>query len=384
MMVLICTVVLGLGGAEIGVRWLGPIPRSELLPLPQALHAAPTLGAEPTGYLRFDTELGWTVATSATNVDDGVVYTSGAGGFRAEREYSVEPPAGVVRVAAFGDSFVHCDEVSLTDCWTSRLERAWRASEILNFGVPGSSADQGWLRYQRDGEPYRPCAVLIGFQVENANRVVNRYRPFYAPGSGIALSKPRFVLDGPGLRLIPNPVTSPDMLDDPAWVEENLGPHDFWYVHGMIAPQPLDSLILFRLARTAVFREQRRQIKEAGPAAAYSPDDERFLVSGRLLVEFARQARAEGATPVVVVFGQRDEVVAARHREPKAYQALLTWLSAAGVPAIDVSDDLGREANRTGVDGLFSRGGHYSPRGNAVVATGLARQLPPLVAPTCQ
>ena len=80
---------------------------------------------------------------------------------------------------------------------------------MLNFGIQASAPDQGWLRYQRDGKPYRSCAVLVGFQVENVNRVVNRYRPFYSPRSGVAFSKPRFVLEGDGLRLLPNPVSGP-------------------------------------------------------------------------------------------------------------------------------------------------------------------------------
>jgi len=382
--VLLSTLLLGLVGAEAGLRLFEPIPPTELLPLPQQQHDQPPGDAAPSGYLRFDPYLGWSVAPSARSVDDGVVYASGAGGFRADREYASETPGGVARVAAFGDSFVHCDEVSYADCWTRRLEDAWPGSEILNFGVPGSAPDQGLLRYQRDGEPYHPCAVVIGFMVENVNRVVNRYRPFYAPGSGIALSKPRFVLDGSGLRLLPNPVTSPVMLNDPRWVEDHLGPDDFWYYRGMFAPEPLDALMLFRLAQTAMFREERREIKEAGNARAYSADDERFQVSARLLVEFAGVVRANGASPVVVVFGQKDEVVAARHRDPKTYQPLLDFLAMEGIPEVDVTDALGREANRVGVDSLFSRGGHYSPRGNAAVATDLARRIPGLVASTCR
>jgi hypothetical protein len=381
------TVLLGLGVAEAAVRWMQPVPIAELLPFPFH-HVEIVRPAARESYLRYDAELGWSQEPGARAIDDGIVYQANEAGFRADREYTVEPPPGVRRIAAFGDSFTHCDEVSYQDCWTARLEGAWERSEVLNFGMPASAPDQGWLRYQRDGRPYRSCAVLVGFQVENVNRVVNRYRPFYSPRSGIALSKPRFVLEGDGLRLLPNPVAGPGQLDDPAWVERELGPNDFWYFPGMFAPSPLDRLMLARLTRSALYRQHRISIEgpksdERPNGRAYSPEDERFQVSGRLLVQFAREVQADGATPVVLFFGQRDEVVSVRHRQPKEYQTLLDWMAVEQVPAIDVTNDLAREANRVGVDTLFARNGHYSRRGNQVVGMALAQQLPRLTAATC-
>jgi hypothetical protein len=230
--------------------------------------------------------------------------------------------------------------------------------------------------------------VLIGFQVENVNRVVNRYRPFYAPQSGIALSKPRYILDGDGLRLLANPVTGPGQLDDPAWVERNLGPDDFWYFPGMFARGPLDDLLLSRLTTSALYRQHRSRIE--GPKSeprpngtAYQPTDERYQISGRVLVQFAREVQADGATPVVLFFGQRDEVVSVRHKEPKEYQPLLDWLDAEGIAALDVTDILAREANQVGADTLFARNGHYSRRGNEAIGKGLAQRLPRLTAATC-
>lgn len=381
------TVLLGLGLAEAAVRRVQPVPASELLPFPFH-HVEIARIANRDSYLRFDPDLGWSQGPGARGVDDGIVFQANEAGFRADREYPFEPPSGVRRLAAFGDSFTHCDEVSLQDCWTTRLEAAWDRSEVLNFGIPASAPDQGWLRYQRDGKPYRSCAVLVGFQVENVNRVVNRYRPFYSPQSGIAFSKPRFVLEGDGLRLLPNPVSGPGQLDDPAWVERELGPNDFWYFPGMFAPSPLDNLMLARLTRSALYRQHRASIEgpksdERPNGRAYLPEDERFQVSGRVLVQFAREVQADGATPVVVFFGQRDEVVSVRHRQPKEYQPLLDWIVAEQIAAVDVTDDLAREANRVGADTLFARNGHYSRRGNQVIGAALAQRLPRLTSATC-
>ena len=209
------TVLLGLVVAEVAVRRLQPVPESQLLPFPfRHIEIARVVAHD--SYLGFDQDLGWSQEPGARAVDDGIVFEANAAGFRADRDYSPEPPPGVKRLAAFGDSFIHCDEVALEMCWTRRIEEGWAGSEVLNFGIPASAPDQGLLRYRRDGRPYQPCAVLIGFQVENVNRVVNRYRPFYAPETGVAFSKPRFVLDGDGLRLLPNPVSQAGQLDDAA------------------------------------------------------------------------------------------------------------------------------------------------------------------------
>lgn len=387
--VLLVTVMVGLLGAEIGLRVMQPVPSEKLLPFPsQTFQDGPEDEHAPEGYTRFDVELGWSIGRSAQGVDNGIVFHSSEGGFRANHEYSLTPPPGVRRIAAFGDSFVHCDEVQFDDCWTSEIERAWAGTEVVNFGLPGGAPDQGWLRYQRDAVPYQPCAVLIGFQVENINRVVNRYRPFYAPQSGIALSKPRYVLDGDGLRLLPNPVTSTSMLNDPAWVERMLGPNDFWYYPGMYAPGPFDDLLLGRMVRTAFYNEHREEIRGTIDGAhpngsAYQPDDERFQVAGRLLTAFAHDVELRGATPIVVFFGQRTEVVTVRHRDPKEYQPLMDWLKGEDIAVVDVTDDLAKEADRSGVDSLFARGGHYNRRGNEVVGRALTSKLPRLVSDTC-
>lgn len=388
LLVALCSIALCVGLAEATIRIVRPVPSADLLPLP---YHTGELERAFTGqtYVQFDRELGWSNVGGASAVDGGVLYQAIAAGFRANREYALEPPLGVTRLAAFGDSFTHCDEVNYEDCWTSRLEEAWPGSEVLNFGIPASAPDQGWLRYQRDAQPYHPCAVLIDFQVENVNRLVNRFRPFYTPTTGLAFGKPRFVLDGAGLRLLPNPVASLEDLRDPLWIEQMLGPDDYWYFPGIFASGPMDNLLLTRLGRTALYQQNRRALQgtvdELHPnGRAYSSGDERFQVAGRVLTEFARQVRSDGATPVVIMIGQHREVVNLRHRDPKEYQPLLDWLQDAGIATIDVTDDLAREANRVGADALFARGGHFSRRGNQVVASGLARRLPETTARTCR
>lgn len=398
---------LGLAVLELGIRFGGLVTTDDLLPFAYRREDLARIVAGDS-YLQFDADVGWSPRPSTARHENGALYRTNAAGQRSDREYSVERPPGVTRVATFGDSFTHCDEVANPDCWAAVLERRWQGSEILNFGVPAAGPDQAWLRYQRDGRPYKPCGVVIGYMVENINRAVGRFFPFYQPLAGTVLSKPRFALDGDGLALVPNPVTNPADLSDPVWVERTLGPGDRWYVPHQFTPHPLDFLWSFRAARTALYHRHALGLQGTDPtflkiwasgtawngmgdleyfdqqlARAYRPETEAFQVTSRVLVSFAREVTRDGGTPVVVIFGRRQEAVLARHRLPRFYQPLRDALDAAQIPTIDVSDALARAANRRGMEQLFGSRGHYSAEVNRIVAEELAARIPGMMAPTC-
>ena len=142
-------VVLGALLVELGLRLASPVPAQNLLPFAYR-HEALRRIAGGEVYIEFDAQLGWVTPAARERADGGVVYRTNRAGLRADRDYAPDPSPTVRRVAAFGDSFTHCDEVNYPDCWTAELERAWSGTEVLNFGVPGYSPDQAWLRYQRE------------------------------------------------------------------------------------------------------------------------------------------------------------------------------------------------------------------------------------------
>jgi hypothetical protein len=382
-------VLFGIGLAtlliDVGARLLWPERYHRLLPL---TYRQADLGriVEGDAYLAFDQELGWTIAPGVERSFGQVVYRSNNAGLRADREYDRQPPPNVQRVAAFGDSFTHCDEVPFEECWTSRAGRAWHGGEILNFGVPGYAPDQAWLAYQRRGDEYQPCAVLIGYMVENINRVVNRFRPFYEPETGITLSKPRFLLEGDRLTLLPNPATTPEQLDDPAWVERTLGPHDNWYYPGLFAGDLLDAFLPVRIFRSAAYRRHSDVPKYSHRDStripwAYQEQGEAYQLVGRILIEFARQVERDGRTPVVLIFGREEDIVAERQRKDRVYESLVDWLKEAEILVLDLTEVLGREARRGGTSALVDK--HYRAHGHEVIAQYLATELPSLTSRTC-
>jgi hypothetical protein len=111
--------------------------------LPQA-YDLEAIRVIPAGnaYVSFDRELGWVPTPGGDHHDSRARYEHSQAGLRSPREYAANPPPGIKRLSAYGDSFTYCQAVSIGSCWTERLRRALPDTEVLNYGVPGYAADQ--------------------------------------------------------------------------------------------------------------------------------------------------------------------------------------------------------------------------------------------------
>src|SRR3954470_14200002 len=260
--------------------------------------------ADTSSYMVFDPELGWTIRPNGNKPQ----YQANSKGLRATREYDLAPPAGKVRVAAFGDSFTHASGVPTGFTWEEKLEEMVPGFEVINFGIPGSDPGQALLRYRREGIQYHPSIVLIGMMSENINRMVNVFRPFYFARSGIPFSKPRFAVEGDKLVLIENPVKSIDeykeLLRDPQRMIPRLGEHDFYYQrdHQRSRFDFLPSARFARIIRNQYFYQP---IFLHGQ---YNPRSEAYAVSFRVLDQFYREALGHGSLPIIVLFPERKDM----------------------------------------------------------------------------
>lgn len=333
------------------------------------------IAAEGSWYQRIDRDLGWVTIPGARARFTAV----NQAGVRANREYAAVPPPGVVRIAAFGDSFVHGDEVTTEEAWTTRLERTRPDLEVLNYGVGGYGIDQALLRYEREGRRLAPHVVLLGIITDDVLRGVNVYRPFFAPKTRQVLAKPRFVVGADGdLVLVPNPL--PDagayraFLDDPGPALQVIARHDD-YAPPASAAGPLDVLATVRLvkllrATLAQSGEGRRSIRHGELDVAAEP----VRLARATVHEFVARVRAAGAEPLVVFFPDRTELDARRDGRAITYRPLRDLLVADGVPVVDLLD--GFDALAPGwTTRRIMRRSHYSPRGNRLVASWLAAEL---------
>jgi hypothetical protein len=147
-------------------------------------------------------------------------------------------------------------------------------------------------------------------------------------------------------------------------------------------PGPLDASWLVRLTRTAAYQQARAGLQRSEHGyPLYGEDQEAFQITVRILVRFAEDVRADGASPVVAIFPGKYDLLA-NQRGITPYNELIAWLHEAGIPTVDLTPRLALETERQGISAMFNDT-HYSKLGNALVAAELAERLPQLLAPTC-
>ena len=102
-----------------------------------------------------------------------VNYRINAEGLRADREYPLAKPAGLCRIAVFGDSFMFGLEANLEDTFSDRLEKALRArgiaAEVMNFAVGGFGTAEMLQTYEQFGRQFDPDIVMFSWDLSDLN-----------------------------------------------------------------------------------------------------------------------------------------------------------------------------------------------------------------------
>jgi len=332
--------------------------------------------AGKTEYSAFSPTLGWTIRPGGNSA----LYRANGQGLRADRDYAPAPPAGILRVAAFGDSYTHGTDVGNAHTWQAALERLDPRMEVLNFGVGAYGLDQAYLRYLEDGRRFEPRVVLIGLMSENINRSVSVFRPFYVANTGAPLAKPRFVLNGDGLALLPNPLRSAAdyerLLADPQEILPMLGKHDYFY-QTRHRPRTADFLPSVRLAYLLV-----DHLRDVGPLTGrdphryYNTRSEAFEVTARVAERFYRDVEADGGWPVIVMFPHIGALRQYMRQGTKRYQPMLDRFDKSGMRYVDTLEGFVELQEWKGKRKMWVPGfAHYSAVGNEMVARTLLRHF---------
>lgn len=328
----------------------------------------------------FSSTLGWTHAPGAIS-NDGSCRINQVGA-RADREFQVEPAAGKLRVATFGDCLIFGGGVQLEETWQGQLEALDPRLELLNFGVEGYGPDQMLLRYREIQQRCRSQRVVVlGLAATNIFKSLNAYRPFYAYDYGLQLAKPRFKLTPLGLELLPNPI--PDLagyeklLKNPNAELRRLGQGDEYFQRSYCAGA-LSFLPSVRLCQM-VWSEfvKRREVRNRH--GQFRPNTEALQTTLGILSQFHDEAKEHGALPVVLLMPVRGDLLRFRRRGMRPWEALCKQLDLLGCRWLDPLDVLGGE-EAPEVDALFV-GRHYSPTAHGLIARqvfhALNRWLPP-------
>ena len=321
------------------------------------------LGGRDSAF-QLDADLGWTLRPGYRSAQ---VTIDAAGRRRAPDRPSPAPDA--VRLAAFGDSFTFGGDVADRDAFLEALARLDGAIEVENYGVPAYGLDQAFLRYRKERATADARIVILGYYSENICRDVSVFRPFYNPGTVFPLAKPRFVIAGDRLELLPNPLPTVEsyrrLLADPPAVLAALGAHDAF---SSAAPRAgrWDWSAAVRLAKLVATRRS-----PADRDRCYG-DPEAFALVSRLLTQFYETVLRDGAEPVILIFPTREELLARQRGSPRNAAPLLALLAERGYRVVDALEALVGEGDGTGLEFLPA---HLTPRGNALVAELLRRRL---------
>lgn len=100
-------------------------------------------------------------------------------------------PAGVFRIAIFGDSYVESLQVPRSKNYCAQLgemlSAKWhRPVQVINFGVSNYSVAQDYLRYLELGKRYAPDMVILAFRSGESEKLLP------APSNALAFVRPVF------------------------------------------------------------------------------------------------------------------------------------------------------------------------------------------------
>lgn len=326
----------------------------------------------------FHPVLGWDYRPDLVYKDaDGIEYHHDRDG---ARHTCTSFPTSLV--ASYGDSFTYCSNVPDDKTWQTALADKL-GTNVLNFGVGGYGTDQAAMKYSLHSAR-REKVVMLCILPENINRVVNIYRPFYTYNDPLALTKPRFVLDSDGPRLIPNPVGSPAetaKLDDAEFLSE-LGRMDYWFrLDGRLPSISFPytySLFRWRNAVPAnlglgLSRLFRGYFKPSYPWNLFD-EPEPLALMCHIVDLFVETARERGALPIIVIMPHKDYVEEQRQFGISRVKRLLDHLEAKNYPFVDlVGKMVEMNPSRSLLDQWYR--GHATAEGNRVTADLLARYL---------
>ena len=306
-------------------------------------------------HTEYDAELGW-VNVPNTRVKDlygeGIDMKINAQGFRGNRDVAAKVQQGKVRIICSGDSFTLGYGVGNDHTWSHLLAGLNDRIETVNMGQGGYGVDQAFLWYRRERDKIEHQIHLFAF----VNTDFDRMRSDSFLGYGKPLLK---VTDGK-VEIANAPV--PDRSALTPWMNRN----------GHI----VRDLKVVR-AVTGVVNKFR-----SGPTDDPRLGDEATRkIATAIFLELQSTSAAAGRTLVLVHLPVKEDY---QIRKPGEWRAFVRKTAEQeGIPLIDLLDDI-QKLDEKEIKPLFigekdlsyiGAAGHYTPKGNALVAKMLHERL---------
>ncbi len=317
-----------------------------------------------------DTLLGWSPNPYYKSSDE--LYTYNKDGIRSKDILQKYTKTKKLRIAIFGDSYSHGDEVKFENTIGNYLENIFTnnriEAEVINFAVSGYGMDQALLRWESIKENFQPDIVILGVQFENVKRHINLLRPFYYFTTEIPYSKPRFLLQGNKLQLIRNPINDISKTVDIIkhfddwkfsafegfYLEENYSPSFLYYSK---------SISFVRSAISQIFSE----------VDFYTPQNESYKVTYKLFQKFKSSVKQNNKIFIPVHLPVKNDFdfltqqfLDIAFNKHFIYDDLFEVLKK-GTNFVEPYNALNKWASENSTNGLFSKR-HYSSVANKIIA----------------
>ncbi len=324
-------------------------------------------------YITYDPWLGWTISPN-TKSDNGL-YESNSIGIRSPHEFNIRKSSNTFRIALFGDSFIHGDDVLYEDSISGQLEQELKQAktkvEVMNFGVPGYGIDQAFLRWQTEGVQYKPNMVLVGFQPENCLRNTNIHRSFYTKGaSQIPFTKPRFMNRKDAIELVNSPTIEPEEI--PGLIEEFpetiLSEFESFFSKDDYKKTILNKSKLIGIAKTAV----QKITQDNHFSDRYEYDSETMSLCRDMLNIFSNDILENGSSYALIHIPQEWMLETLIDNKPLPYEQTREQL-AKEHPYIETISVLRTMSVEKGLENIYIP--HFSAEANSVVAKTISRYL---------
>jgi len=391
--VLLVSIILSFCIVEIYVRWAGSYDidgnfyfrNRQLKPYRLPIKsidqdAEKILKNEGSFYLQYDPYTGWGIGKKI-KASNGP-YISNSLGIRSqntEQEFSEKPHK--LRIALFGDSFTHGDEVPYESTWAYLLEKnlnnAGLDVEVMNFGVCGYGFDQAYLRWLTKGIKFSPDIVVLGFVSIDVQRAVNIFRFLLTPRSNFPFSKPRYVLSGDDLKLVNSPAMSPKevakTLNSPD--KSEILKYEYYYNADDYQDKFWRRSKFVSLFSFTLNDLMSKYESQAMPSEDYMGiDSEAAKLSLRIISEFGKSVKANKARFLIVTLPQPRDLRYFQKRSKLEYADILTALKQRH-DVICAEERLLDVYKAKGVGSLFMERGHYTPPGHKIVADIVSQYL---------
>jgi hypothetical protein len=301
----------------------------------------------------YDQLLGWTLRPNLSSTDG--MYFSSPEGMRSPRPGMVFADSrAACRIAIVGDSHTFGLELKFEDTWSYHLERNLPSGcQVLNFGVPGYSVGQMYLRYLRDVRSRHPNVVILALSSGAASRTMGVYGFNIFHDMTFSWAQPRFQITNQELRPINVPLPTPEDIVSARSIRDLPFLDYDWFFD----PTQWDLTQWRYLYHSYLFRLYTTWYPLFWPIERRGDSEE--SLNHELLRSFIRIANSDGTPPVVVYLPDKGD-----YRERKETISLRI-LRTSGIQYLDLVPCLDAIGPN---DRFINHGDHYSRLGGIAIA----------------